>query len=610
MGPVILMGMKASKLDFMLTVDPKSPLSLQQQVRQRIIDAISHGTLRPGRRLPASRQLSRQARVSRNTITLAYDSLLAEGHLQSRPRSGIYVSPNVQFERVTTGRRGLRHASNIEPGTDASGEDEGFRVPPNWLQYPYPFVDGCIEPELLSVTGWREALRLASSRQELLRWGTGAGEPDDARLIDELRTKVLPSWGLDAASDELLATASGQQALHLAIATLVERSTPVLADAVLDGAVQRQLRARGVIAQPLHWDGAAPRLATPLPRDSIVLVGWRRAGPGSIRSRERTEALLKAAAASQAIVVERLPAPELHEPGNAAVPLRSLDRSPRVVSVGNLAAVAALGTAPGVIHADARLIARMRRLRREMGAEFSAGMQRAWVYYIGLGHYAAALARASGRLLERRTALRDALNHYLHRFVSIKSLPGSSAYWVSGGPQWNSVHLAQAAARVGVLIEPIAEAGTSSQFCMGVTSIASARIREGVQELARIIRADPQLGSRTLSDETIAPLAGRALKRALSGATLLYNTVYGEPCTLQLEADGTLSGRAGYSNEDVDTGRWWVEGDRWFRQWKNWAYGESMGLRTVVDGEQVRWFSAEGLLIDTAVIVRARGARR
>jgi GntR family transcriptional regulator/MocR family aminotransferase len=91
---------------------------------------------------------------------------------------------------------------------------------------------------------------------------------------------------------------------------------------------------------------------------------------------------------------------------------------------------------------------------------------------------------------------------------------------------------------------------------------------------------------------------------------LLYNTVYGEPCTLQLEADGTLSGRAGYSNEDVDTGRWWVEGGRWFRQWKNWAYGESMGLHTVIDGEQVRWFSAEGLLIDTAIIVRARGARR
>jgi GntR family transcriptional regulator / MocR family aminotransferase len=602
--------MKASKLDFILTVDPKSPMSLQQQVRQRIVNAISHGTLRPGRRLPASRQLARQARVSRNTITLAYDSLLAEGHLQSRPRSGIYVAPNVQLERVTTGRRGLRHAASIDPDPDAPGDDNGFRVPPNWLQYPYPFIDGCIEPELIPLAGWREALRLAFSRQELLRWGTGTGDPDDARLVDELRTKVLPSWGLDAAPDELLATGSSQQALHLVLATLVDRTTPVLIDAGIDAEALRQLRARGAIPAMLKWDGASSRLATALPREAIVLVGSRRASAGSIRSHARAEALLHAATASQATVVECVHAPDLLEPGRAAVLLRSLARSPLVVSVGSLAAVAAIGAAPGVIHADARLIARIRKLRRETGGEFPAGLQRAWVYYIGLGHYAGALARASVRLLERRTALRDALNHYLHRFVSIETAPGSSAYWMRGGPQWNSVHLAQAAARLGVLIEPVAAGGTSAQFCMGVTSIRSARIREGVQELARIIRADPQLGSRTLREETNAPLAGKALRRALGGATLLYNTVYGDPCTLQLATDGTLSGRAGYSNEDQDSGRWWVEGDRWFRQWDHWAYGESVGYYTVVDGEQVRWFSADGLLMDTAVIVRARRARR
>jgi GntR family transcriptional regulator / MocR family aminotransferase len=602
--------MKASRLDFTLTVDPTSPMSLQQQVRQRIVNAISHGTLRPGRRLPASRQLARQARVSRNTITLAYDSLLAEGHLQSRPRSGIYVAPNVQLERVTTGRRGLRHAENTDPGHDPREEDGAFRVPPNWLQYPYPYIDGCVEPELIPLSGWREALRLACSRQELLRYGTGAGDPDDARLIDELRTKVLPAWGLDAAPDELLATGSHQQALHLVIATLVDRGTPTVIDAGIDGETLRQLRARGVTPTLLQWEGASSRLATPLARGSIVVVGSRRARAGSLRSRSRADALLEAAAASQAIVVECLPSPELHEPGSSVVRLRTLVRAARVVSVSSLATVAALGSAPGVIHADPTVIERIRKLRRDTGAEFSSGLQRAWVYYIGLGHYAAALARASGRLLERRTALRDALNHYLHRFVSIESAPGSSAYWVTGGPKWNSVHLAQAAARVGVLIEPMSAAGTSAQFCMGVTSIRSARIREGVQELARIIRADPQLGSRTLRDETSAPLAGRALKRALGGATLLYNTVYGEPCTLQLKADGKLSGRAGYAKEDVDSGRWWVEGDLWFRQWNHWAYGERVGYRTVVDGEQVRWFNTDGLLVDTAVIVRAHKARR
>jgi GntR family transcriptional regulator/MocR family aminotransferase len=90
----------------------------------------------------------------------------------------------------------------------------------------------------------------------------------------------------------------------------------------------------------------------------------------------------------------------------------------------------------------------------------------------------------------------------------------------------------------------------------------------------------------------------------------LYNTVYGEPCTLHLGADGSLTGRAGYSKEDRDSGRWWVEGNRWFRQWHQWAYGEAAGYFIVVQNEQMRIFNNDGLLVDTAVIVRRVRKRR
>ena len=241
-------------------------MSLQQQVRQRIVDAISHGTLRPGRRLPASRQLAAPgqclAQYHNTGLRLAAGRRPpakppAQRHLRGAQRASLSASPPDGAV--------LRHAASVDPGNDAPRDDGGFRVPPNWLQYPYPFIDGCIEPELIPVEGWREALRLASSKQELLRWGTGAGDPDDARLIDELRTKVLPSWGLDAAPDELLATVSGQQALHLVLATLVDRSTPVVIDASIDAEVQRQLRARGAYPRRCSWDGAGSHLADTAP---------------------------------------------------------------------------------------------------------------------------------------------------------------------------------------------------------------------------------------------------------------------------------------------------------------------------------------------------------
>ena len=104
-------------------------------------------------------------------------------------------------------------------------------------------------------------------------------------------------------------------------------------------------------------------------------------------------------------------------------------------------------------------------------------------------------------------------------------------------------------------------------------------------------------------------MSSAALKKRLAGATLLYKTVYGDPCTIELKEDGRMIGRAGYANEDRDTGRWWVEGDLWCRQWKAWAYGEVSRLYTRIDGDRIQWFRAEGpdtgRLVDSAVFVPA-----
>src|SRR5512146_2516860 len=129
-----------SEFEFGFVIDRDSSLSLQHQLRLRLIDAIHRGVLKPGRKLPSSRQLSTQIGVSRNTVTLAYDALLAEGHLLTKPRSGIFVASEVPADRLTTGRRGLaprRPAAVVLPA--ASGAAGELQRPPNWDQYPYPF---------------------------------------------------------------------------------------------------------------------------------------------------------------------------------------------------------------------------------------------------------------------------------------------------------------------------------------------------------------------------------------------------------------------------------------------------------------------------------------
>jgi GntR family transcriptional regulator/MocR family aminotransferase len=85
----------------------------------------------------------------------------------------------------------------------------------------------------------------------------------------------------------------------------------------------------------------------------------------------------------------------------------------------------------------------------------------------------------------------------------------------------------------------------------------------------------------------------------MSGATALVNEVDGTPCTIRYHADGSMTGTLGFSNEERDVGRWRIDGDRWYRQWSRWNYGEEKGYFIVIDGGQIKYFNDEGQLVDS-----------
>ena len=143
--------------DLNIVLDPASPLSLQHQLRQKLIDAMHRGVLRPGRRLPSSRSLADRIGVSRNTVSLAYDALIAEGHIVSRARSGIFVASDVPSVRIASGRRGGGEEGPLVARLPGAPDDRGFRCPGNWSQYPFPFIDGCVDSSLMPNAEWREA---------------------------------------------------------------------------------------------------------------------------------------------------------------------------------------------------------------------------------------------------------------------------------------------------------------------------------------------------------------------------------------------------------------------------------------------------------------------
>lgn len=600
-----------------IKLDPGSDVSLQNQIRQKLIDAILSGVFPVERRLPSSRELAAHLAVARNTVVLAYELLIEEGYLIARERSGLYVNEDVVKGRARFARVGgsIPNATGIEWKERFRApllEVDAYLHPPDWQKYPYPFVEGRFDRSLFPVSEWREASRMALGVREINSWSTDAAETDDPMLIEEIIKKILPRRGIMARPEEILITAGSEQALYLLVELLTDRATKVAVEEPGNWSVRQMLARRGIrmVHQPVDQDGLV--VGSGLNGCGLVYVTPSHQRPtAATLSMERRQQLLAMAAAKNFVVIEDDFECETNYLDDAYPAMRGLEGGDRVIYAADLSRVLAPGMGLGFIVASPEVIAQARRLRALVSRHPPLNNQRIAALFLSLGHYDSAMLRVGRVFRERLLALRDALNHYLPQSIAVAPVRGGTTYWVRG-PQGLSVgDLVREAEARGVLIEPVDRyfakgAPRETVFRLGVTGIPTARIRDGVATLAEVVRALSSGDLQRIDLKAPGWLTPAELRRLMPGATLLCKMVDGEPCTIELSADGQMSGRAGYANEDRDVGRWWVEDGCWCRQWDVWSYGEIARFRTRLEGERIQWFNEDGRMLDSAVFVPRR----
>ena len=599
----------------LFALDDDSALSLQQQIRQQLLEAVLAGALPPGARLPSSRQLARQLGVARNTVFLAYQQLIADGQVQSRERSGLYVSTDANSTRVGLDRlhEHQEHSGDCDWAPRLKRvlrDDDTGRATPHWRQYPFPLLDGLFDDSLFPAADWREASRLALGTHQIQQWSTDSGDADDPLLMEELRLRVLLGRGIVARPEELLLTMGARQALDLVTQLLIDRGTRVAVEDPGNPELRRLVSWRGGQAVPQPVDSSGLVVTPALDDCAFAIVSPGCQHPtGAVLPTERRRALLERAAAADFVLVEDATSTDALRLPSLPATLWSLDRAGRVIHVTTLSRVLEPGLQLGLIIAPPAVIRELRKLRRIAVHHPPRNIQQAAAYFLSLGHHDRLQAKLAKVFSERQLALRDALNHYLHAWVEIRPAPSGTAFWIQGPDDLDVAALTRAAERRGVLIDPVQQCyavgdGPPNAFRLGFTSLPAIRIRAGIAALAGAVRDTAAGGLERLPLSMRGVLGGERLRSALRGLTLLYKTVYGDPCTIELLPDGRMAGRAGYANEDCDAGRWWTEGDRWYRQWDRWAYGEPSSFHTVVEADRVKWFNSDGVLVDSAVISR------
>ena len=86
----------------LLSLEVDGAVSLYQQLRDRVVEAIASGALRSGDSLPATRQLAADLGINMHTVNKAYDLLRQEGLIRLGRRTGAVVSWDAASRRNTS----------------------------------------------------------------------------------------------------------------------------------------------------------------------------------------------------------------------------------------------------------------------------------------------------------------------------------------------------------------------------------------------------------------------------------------------------------------------------------------------------------------------------
>jgi len=574
--------------------------TLQSQIRHKLVEGILVGSFASGTKLPSSRKLAIQLGVSRNTVVLVYQALIDEGYIESRERSGIYVSESINQGKVAFEQQkpsyDVSSTNNYHRFKGALATTNATSCPQNWQKYDFPFIDGKFDSSLYPVKEWREANSKANTTREIYQWSELQGGEDDPMLLDEIRTKILPRRGIQANRSEILITVGTQQALHLVCQLFVDQSVTVSVEEPGYPEMRELLVKQGAKLHYQAIDDKGLIVDEKLDHCDIIYTTPSHQTPTSITmSMDRRDEVLKKAHEQDLLIIEDDFEFESNFLGQPHPALRSLDKNNRVVYISCLSKVLASGIQIGFIVADSGVITELKKLRKMVMRNPPLNNQRAVAYFLSLGYYDAFMMHLHKIFFERWLTLREALNTYLPNCIDTGPIQGGTAYWITGPKQLDGEYLREEAAKLGILIEPVKRYFASTTypencFRMGVTSIPNEKIRDGVKRLADLVHQLTADYEEKLTNAKGKLLDEQALQQLLPNTILECQMVYGVPCLIELLADGTMKGRTGGKDSEVDSGRWWLEKGMYYRQWKLWAYGEIKGFYVIMDGNEMKWF--------------------
>ncbi|MCW0234177.1 MAG: PLP-dependent aminotransferase family protein [Ferrovibrio sp.] len=475
---------------------------LHRQIQSRLVAEITAGALKPGARLPSSRALAELLGVSRNTVMLVFEQLIAEGYLDGQTGSGTYVS------RSPPGlARKARPAPRINPVLPAASSLDRGRsfarfsdVPETFrrMRRPVAFRANFPAVDAFPVQLWAKlTMNLfrrmdASAASHLL----GEGDPQGYHPLRECIAEHLAlSRGVHCSAANVVIFAGVQHAADTACRLLLMPGDRAWCeDPGYDGAYAAITAASAhpcpVPVDDQGIDVAAGLAAFPDARFAYVTPS-KQYPLGMAMSLERRTQLLDWARVHDSWIIEDDYDSEFRYGGRPLPPLQALDTEGRVIYLGTFSKCLfpALRLGYAVV-ADA-LIEYFVAARTVVGRYSPILDQILVANFMAEGHFAAHVARMRKLYVQRQASLLEAVARDLGDYMTAEPSDSGMELLATLRPGFDAIAIARAAAAEGLEVMPVSfhtqGQRPDPRLLLGFGAFTPAQIDDGARHLRWVI---------------------------------------------------------------------------------------------------------------------------
>jgi GntR family transcriptional regulator / MocR family aminotransferase len=479
-----------------IPIDRESEVPIYRQIQQFISRQIESGVLKPGTRLPSTRDLAHSLDVSRIVVASAYADLEAQGLIYGRRGSGTFVAPlypsAVGFKRdMLVTDWPLWQQELLSHSWDVSHQELDKLLALANRPDLISFAERIQPDPIWPVDDIRRALQVALREHDP---GSALGQNNLAGYspLRETIAQILALEGIQVFPDQVMITSGSQQALNLVAHVLLKPGDLVLVESPtynvaidLFRSMNVRLLSIPVDDQGMQVESIEANLGSNLPK-LIYTIPTFHNPTGTCMSSQRRHELIILANRHNIPILEDDYVGNIRFEDRTEPALKSLDRVGGVIYAGTFSKLLMPSLRVGFLIASGPILNRLQAHKYVTDLVTSDLLQRALREFINLGRYHSHLRRVSLAYKQRRDAMAEALNKHLPSSHWV--LPKGGGYiWLQLPSTFSSDEFFHFAIKEGVTFVP------GSFFYPGQQSHSSLRlnyaindpesIREGVRRL-------------------------------------------------------------------------------------------------------------------------------